>query len=55
MDLTTLYPEGLSELKEDWEIELEEDLWEKSYERGEIELTQANKEKYNDLQERTIR
>lgn len=43
------------EIMEDWEIELEEDLWIEMYERGIVEMTDANKAKYKDLKEREIR
>jgi len=43
------------EIMEDWEIELEEDLWIEMYERGIVEMTDANKSKYKDLKEREIR
>jgi uncharacterized protein YqhQ len=43
------------EIMEDWEIEKEEDEWIEMYEKGIIELTPENIEKYNDLKRRETR
>ncbi|MEI7478532.1 MAG: hypothetical protein WCJ81_08980 [bacterium] len=45
----------MEEIKEDWEIEEEEDEWIEMYEKGIIELTPENIEQYNDLKRREIR